>query len=87
MGFSLADTEIIITIIIDCFKKYAQNHDKIEIRGLGSFTIVPRKRREVNLGQRYISSPDHFGIVFRESRFLKKMINKSLDQYDRQEKE
>ncbi len=77
-NFSVTDTEKIVNIILNSFKNFLKNNEKIELRGLGSFYLKKRKPREINLKTKYIKSVEHYGIIFRESYNLKKIINKGV---------
>lgn len=74
-GLTNNDTEKIVQTLLSSFKRYLRNSDKIELRGLGSFYIKKRKPRNVNLATKKIESPEHYGIIFKESYNLKKSIN------------
>jgi len=77
-GFSINDTRNIMEIIINSFRDFLKNKDRIELRGLGSFYIKKRKSRDVKLATKHIKSPEHYGIIFRESHTLKEMLNQEV---------
>lgn len=77
-GFPISDTKNIVEIIINSFRDFLKNKDRIELRGLGSFYVKKRKSRNIKLTTRYIKSPEHYGIIFRESHTLKEVLNQDV---------
>ncbi|MBU1078178.1 MAG: HU family DNA-binding protein [Spirochaetes bacterium] len=64
-------------IILEKFKRFLQNKDKIEIRGLGTFFSKEHKGRYVQLKTKIIDSKDHYAILFKESKKLSQTVNQA----------
>jgi len=64
-------TDIIIRQMVD----YLKNKDIIEIRGLGTFYTKEHKARHVQLKTKIIDSKNHFVILFKSGKELRRIIN------------
>ncbi len=73
--YSYTEVKDFYDIIINKFKEYLQNKDKIELRGLGTFYTKEHKGRYVKLKTKIIDSKNHFVILFKESKTLSQKVN------------
>lgn len=66
-------------IIMEQFREYLKDKDKIELRGLGTFYTKEHKGRYVELKTKIIDSKNHFVILFKQSKKLNQMVNENAD--------
>ena len=78
-GISKRDVEIIVDEIFKCMTKALTRHDRIEIRGFGSFIAKPRRAREgrnPRTGAK-VSVPQKWVPFFTCGKDLKDRVNKA----------
>lgn len=78
---SKRDVEIIVNTIFDSMTAALVRHDRIEIRGFGSFIAKPRRAREgrnPRTGEK-VHVPQKWVPFFTVGKELRKRINKGLD--------
>lgn len=78
---SKRDIEIIVNTIFDSMTAALARHDRIEIRGFGSFVAKPRRAREgrnPRTGEK-VQVPSKWVPFFTVGKELRHRINKSID--------
>lgn len=84
---SKRDIEIIVNTIFDSMTDALARHDRIEIRGFGSFIAKPRRAREgrnPRTGEK-VHVPQKWVPFFTVGKELRKRINKPLDERKKRE--
>lgn len=79
---SKRDVEIIVNTIFDSMTAALARHDRIEIRGFGSFIAKPRRAREgrnPRTGEK-VHVPQKWVPFFTVGKELRKRINKPIDE-------
>ena len=77
-GMSKRDVEIVVDTIFDAMRAALVRHDRIEIRGFGSFIAKPRRAREGRNPRpgKKVSVPKTWVPFFTRGQELKERINK-----------
>lgn len=86
---SKRDIEIIVNTIFDGMTEALARHDRIEIRGFGSFIAKPRRAREgrnPRTGEK-VHVPQKWVPFFTVGKELRRRINKTLDDKRSKERE
>lgn len=86
---SKRDIEIIVNTIFDSMTDALARHDRIEIRGFGSFIAKPRRAREgrnPRTGEK-VHVPQKWVPFFTVGKELRKRINKPLDEKKQREQQ
>ncbi len=78
---SRRDTEVVINTIFDAMTGALNRHDRIEIRGFGSFVAKKRKAREARNPRtgEHVNVPEKWVPFFTTGKGLRERINKEND--------
>ena len=73
------ESRIIVERILSLMSESLKNKEKIEIRGFGTFYTKKRKAKTVTLNKGYIMSPEHYGVLFKNSNIMLEKISERIN--------
>jgi integration host factor subunit beta len=79
MGYSLKEAEVAVNQVFDCMSEALKNHQRVEIRGFGSFEVREYQSyvgRNPKTGEKVAVNPK-YAPFFKPGKTLKLKLNKS----------